>query len=53
MDTVLSVTRHAGQLLAGYLISKGVIDASMTETVIGVLVSIATLGWFFYAKKKA
>jgi hypothetical protein len=53
MDTVLSVTRHIGQLLAGYLVSKGVIDGSMTETVIGALVSIATLGWYFYSKKKA
>lgn len=53
MDTLLSVARHAGQLLAGYLVSKGVIDGSMTETVIGIIVSAATLGWFFYSKKKA
>lgn len=53
MDTLLSVARHAGQLLAGYLVSKGVIDGSMTETVIGIIVSAATLGWFFYSKRKS
>lgn len=53
METLVSIARHGGQLLAGYLVSKGVIDGSMTETVIGIIVSAATLGWFLYSKKKA
>ena len=53
MDTILSIARHGGQLLAGYLISKGIIDGSMQETIIGLVVSAATLGWFLYSKKKA
>lgn len=52
METILSIARHGGQLVAGYLISKGIIDESMTETVIGLIVSAATLGWFLYSKKK-
>jgi len=53
METFMSVVRHGAQLLAGYLVSKGVIDGSMTETVIGIVVSAATLGWFFWAKRSA
>jgi hypothetical protein len=53
MDTVMSVARHGGQLIAGYLLSKGIIDASMSETVTGIVVSLATLGWFFYSKRQA
>lgn len=53
METILSIARHGGQLLAGYLLSKGIIDGSMTETVIGIIVSAASLGWFLWTKAKA
>lgn len=52
MDTVLPIVRHGGQLLAGYLIGKGYIDESMTETLIGAMVSIVTLAWYLIQKKK-
>lgn len=55
METVISIARHGGQLLAGVLTTRGIIDGSMTETVIGVVVSLATLAWYLIdrARKKA
>lgn len=48
-----SVVRHIAQFVAGYLTSKGVIESSLEETVIGVIVGVAALGWYFYNKSKA
>jgi hypothetical protein len=45
------VVRHLAQFAAGWLVSKGYIDGSMQETLVGVLVGLATLGWYWNEKK--
>ena len=50
-SAILPVVRHVSQFVAGYLVSSGVITASMTETVVGVAVGIVTIGWWFATKQ--
>jgi len=52
METIGSLVRHGMQLLAGYLVSKGIIDESMSETIIGLGASVAALVWYFWNKSK-
>lgn len=46
-----AVVRHLAQFAAGWLVSKGYLDGSMQETVVGILMGIATLGWYYQSKK--
>lgn len=48
-----NITRHAAQLAAGALVSKGVITDGQTETVTGVLIGIAALAWGIFQKVSA
>jgi hypothetical protein len=48
-----SVLRHVLQFVAGTLVTKGYLDASMVEIFVGALTGLATLGWYWYQKAKA
>lgn len=50
-DTLLPLLRHLLQFAGGYLISMGFLDAAMTETLIGGLLSIGSVAWWFFTKK--
>jgi hypothetical protein len=52
METVISIARHGGQLLAGILTTRGIIEGSMQETVIGIVVSLATLAWYLWDRSR-
>lgn len=52
METVISIARHGGQLLAGILTTRGIIEGSMQETVIGIVVSVATLAWYLWDRSR-
>jgi len=47
-----SIARALLQGLAGFLVSKGVIDASAMDVVVGSGVSIAALVWSWFARGK-
>lgn len=49
--SILPVVRHLAQFASGYLVSSGLITASLQETLIGVAVGIASLVWWFVTKK--
>lgn len=49
--SILPVVRHVAQFAAGYLVSSGIITASMTEMVVGVVVGVFSLVWWFATKQ--
>lgn len=52
LSTFLPTLRHVFQYGAGFLTSKGVIDGSLEETVVGIGVGVVTLVWWFVTKQK-
>lgn len=44
------VLRHLLQFGAGYLASKGIIDGTLVDTVVGVGLGVFTIAWFFIEK---
>lgn len=54
MDTalIMPVIRHFMQLLAGYMLGWGFIREDMTEAVVGLGVSLFTLGWWYWSQRK-
>ena len=53
LEFVNSMIRAAMQMVAGYLITKGMADASITEPLTCAGVSIAALVWSFFAHSTA
>jgi len=57
MDTLptflASVVRHGAQLVAGYLLTKGLVSDGQVEMVVGLIVSVVALGWSFVQKSNA
>jgi len=52
-EVAFGVLRHAATFGAGYLVSKGVIDAAQVEVIIGAVVALGGVVWSVMAKKKA
>lgn len=50
-ERVLGMVRHGLTVVAGALVTKGVIDESFTEEIIGVGMAIAALIWSIQSKK--
>ena len=49
----LPVLRQVAQLGAGYLIGAGILTESEATAVVGLVMSLATLGWMLAARAKA
>jgi hypothetical protein len=47
----LAIIRQAIQFGAGVLVAKGLVEASMIDTIVGGFVSIANAVWMIFAKK--
>lgn len=48
-----SILRHIGTVIAGALISKGWIDDSFSEAVIGLVMALGVMGLAWWNKQKA
>lgn len=48
---VMGIIRHILTLLAGWLVAKGWMEASQTETVIGAVLALAGVGWSVMDKR--
>lgn len=48
---IMPVIRHVGQFVAGFFVSKGLIEGSMEEVVAGGVVGIIALAWYWFTKK--
>lgn len=53
LDFINSIVRAGLQGLAGALVAKGIVDASITEPLVGAGLSIAGLVWSYFAHRKA
>lgn len=51
-DSIQQFVRIALQFVAGWLVSRGVIDASMTETFIGAVLSLGGIAWWAIWNRK-
>lgn len=49
-DVVLGFVRHLLTLGAGLLIAKGYVDESMTNELIGAVMTIVGFGWSYFHK---
>lgn len=49
---VMPIVRHGASLFAGYLVGQGLIEASMQDTAIGVVVGLSALLASIFDKKK-
>ncbi len=47
----LGLLRHALQLGAGALVTKGVLDGGSAEALVGGGLSLASVGWYLFGKK--
>jgi hypothetical protein len=45
IDIILGLLRHVLTLVGGYYVSKGQIDQSSVDTVIGAVTSVAGVAW--------
>lgn len=43
---VVGLLRHALQLLAGVLVTRGYLDSSMADATVGAAVTLGTAGWY-------
>lgn len=48
----LGVLRHALQLGAGALVTKGVLDGGTAEAAVGGVMSLASVGWYVWGKRR-
>ena len=51
-DTIAPFLRHALQFGSGLLVARGIIDTANAEVVVGSLVSIASVGWWFFSRPR-
>lgn len=51
-EQVLGIVRHVLTFAGGILITKGLIESSMSEEIIGGVVSLVGLVWSVVTKKK-
>ncbi len=49
---IVPVLRHVLQIGAGALVAKGAIDESVAQQLVGLGVSVGTLIWYGWSKKK-
>ena len=53
-DSVQQFIRICLQFIAGYLVSRGILDETNAVTLTGALVSLASVGWWlFWDKRRA
>ena len=50
--SVAGITRHVGTVVAGVLVTSGVIDESMTQQVTGIIVGLGAVLWSIIQKKR-
>jgi len=51
-DAIQQFIRICLQFLAGYLVSRGILDEANATTLTGALLSIASVGWWFWWEKR-
>jgi hypothetical protein len=49
----MPVLRQVAQLGAGYLIGAGILNESEATAIVGLVMSLATVGWMLAARAKA
>lgn len=49
-DLLATAIRYAMMIYAGHLVTKGYIDASMVEPLIGFVVALSAIAWFWLGK---
>lgn len=49
-DLLATAIRYAMMMLAGHLVTRGYLDASMVEPLIGFVVALSAIVWFWLAK---
>jgi hypothetical protein len=52
-DQLLGLIRHALTFVGGIIVAKGVVDASLSEELIGGVMTIVGAVWSIVNKKKA
>lgn len=52
-DTIAPFLRHALQFGSGLLVAKGILDTANAEVLVGGLVSIGSVAWWFFSSRKA
>jgi hypothetical protein len=51
-EMILGVVRHVLTFAGGFLITKGIIDESLSQEIIGGVVSLVGLVWSIWTKKQ-
>lgn len=51
-DTVQQLVRIILQFIAGILVTKGILDEANATTLVGALLSIASVGWWVFWDKR-
>jgi uncharacterized protein YaaW (UPF0174 family) len=52
-DYVKSLIRHGLSAGGGYLVAKGLVSADQLPEVVGAVITLASLVWSIWSKKKA
>jgi hypothetical protein len=52
-DTIAPFLRHALQFGSGLLVAKGILDTANAEILVGGLVSLASVTWWFISRPRA
>lgn len=52
-DTIAPFLRHALQFGSGLLVARGILDTANAEVLVGGLVSIGSVAWWFFSSRKA
>ena len=48
----LGVLRHVLQLVSGALVTRGILDGGSAEALVGGGLSLASVGWYLWDKKR-
>lgn len=51
-DTIAPFLRHALQFGSGLLVARGVLDSANAEILVGGVVSIASVAWWYFGRAR-
>lgn len=52
-DVIAPFLRHALQFGSGLLVAKGILDTANAEILVGGVVSLASVAWWFFSRPRA